>query len=81
MAAEIRWEDALKTTQPLLVRSIRSHLCHDKSVRQLFDPWYMDANTTDAISPIANQQRSANEKLHSSHLHITVLEPKIYEPG
>ncbi|WP_228894616.1 hypothetical protein [Pseudoduganella aquatica] len=75
--AEKRWNDELSADQPRLVRSLRSHLCKNKSVQQLFDPWYMDTDTKDTTPPAANQQRSANEKLHSNHLHITVHEPKI----
>jgi len=48
-------------------------------VKQLFDPWYMDANTADNIPAAPNEQReaNANERTHNNHLHITVLEPKI----
>ena len=39
----------------------------------------MDADTTDKIAAVANEQRSSNpnERLHNNHLHITVREPKI----
>ncbi|HJV85620.1 MAG TPA: hypothetical protein VJ698_09090 [Noviherbaspirillum sp.] len=59
------------------MRTLRARLEQSNDVFQLFDPWYMDANTQDAIPPEPNEQRSANEKLHAHHLHITVNEPKI----
>jgi hypothetical protein len=75
--AEKRWNDELSAKQPPLVSSFRGHLRNNTSIKQLFDPWYMDTNTTDTTQPTANQQRSKNEKLHSNHLHITVQEPRI----
>jgi hypothetical protein len=75
--AEKRWKKEVPNNQPRLVSSLRDHLCSDSSVVQLFDPWYMDANTKDAVPPEINQQRSGNEKLHANHLHITVQEPKL----
>ena len=39
----------------------------------------MDADTTDKIAAVPNEQRRSNpnERLHNNHLHITVREPKI----
>lgn len=65
--------------EPALIRKLRDGLGQNKSVKQLFDPWYMDANTADKIPPVRNEQRKTNrnEQTHDNHLHITVSEPKI----
>ena len=73
------WDEERNRNEPALIRKLRGRLGQNKSVKQLFDPWYMDANTADNIPPIPNEQRSTNrnEQTHNNHLHITVLEPKI----
>jgi hypothetical protein len=77
--ASKEWNDERNRYEPGLIRKLRDKLGRNKSVKQLFDPWYMDANTADNVPPVPNEQRSTNpnERTHNNHLHITVLEPKI----
>jgi hypothetical protein len=78
-SARRAWDAERDRNEPNLIRKLREGLGHNKSVKQLFDPWYMDANTADNIPPVPNEQRSTNpnERTHNNHLHITVREPKI----
>lgn len=73
------WDTERDRNEPGLIRKLRDRLGKNKSVKQLFDPWYMDANTADNVLPVPNEQRSSNpnERTHNNHLHITVREPKI----
>ncbi|WP_305821116.1 hypothetical protein [Massilia brevitalea] len=73
------WNNERDRNEPELIHKLRDRLGRNESVKQLFDPWYMDANTADNIPPVPNEQRQANsnERTHNNHLHITVLEPKI----
>jgi len=73
------WNNERDRNEPELIRTLRDRLGRNRSVKQLFDPWYMDANTADKVPPVPNEQRqaNANERTHNNHLHITVLEPKI----
>ena len=77
--ARENWDSERNQHEPGLIRKLRDGLGRNASVKQLFDPWYMDADTTDKISPVPNEQRRSNpnERLHNNHLHITVREPKI----
>jgi hypothetical protein len=77
--ARQEWDQERNKHEPVLIRKLRDRLSQNASVKQLFDPWYMDADTTDKIAPVANEQRrtNPNERLHNNHLHITVREPKI----
>lgn len=63
--------------EPKLVHALRDKLCGNSSIKQVFDPWYMEGNTLDNKPPVPNEQLSPNERLHNNHLHVTVLEPKI----
>jgi len=73
------WNAERDLHEPGLIRTLRDLLGRNGSVKQLFDPWYMDADTTDKIAAVPNEQRRSNpnERLHNNHLHITVREPKI----
>jgi hypothetical protein len=73
------WDNERNRNEPDLIRKLRDRLGQNKSVKQLFDPWYMDANTADTMPPVPNEQRisNPNERTHNNHLHITVREPKI----
>jgi hypothetical protein len=74
------WDKERDAAEPDKVKLFRSSLLRCSCVTQLFDPWFMDANTSDSLAPESNMQRGAstsNERLHSHHLHITVSEPKI----
>ncbi|MEM8514901.1 hypothetical protein RCH14_004256, partial [Massilia sp. MP_M2] len=78
-AARQEWDQERNKHEPVLIRKLRDRLSQNASVKQLFDPWYMDADTTDKVAPVPNEQRrtNPNERLHNNHLHITVREPKI----
>lgn len=78
-SASKEWDKERNLHEPDLIRKLRDRLGLNDSVRQLFDPWYMDADTADKIAPVPNEQRKKNdnERLHNNHLHITVREPKI----
>ena len=74
------WNDERDAAEPADARLFRTSLLKCSCVRQLFDPWVMDANTQDKTTPAPNMQRggsSSNERLHAHHLHITVHEPTI----
>lgn len=71
------WNEERDKNEPAKVKGYRASLSKCKCVSQIFDPWFMDANTQDQIAAKPNEQRDANEKLHAHHLHITVHEPKI----
>lgn len=71
------WQREMKAGEPTSVRSFRMSLLKCSCVGQLFDPWYMDANTKDQMEPELNTQMTGNETLHSHHLHVTVHEPSI----
>lgn len=75
--AEKAWNEERDRNEPEDVRELREHLAASPAVSQLFDPWFMDANTRDKIAATPNLQVSANETLHAHHLHVTVREPKI----
>ncbi len=66
--------------EPAAVQSFRLLLLESPSVKQLFDPWFLESDTQDARAPVANMQRgssTSNERLHAHHLHITIHEPRI----
>jgi hypothetical protein len=79
-ASKKAWDKERDQNEPLSVREFRGSLLKCSCVKQLFDPWFMDANTLDKAAPEPNLQRGAttsNERLHSHHMHITVNDPKI----
>lgn len=69
------WSDEKDAHEPERVKSFRKYLLRCECVRQVFDPWFMDANAHDNQEPAPNMQKSANEALHANHLHITVKTP------
>jgi hypothetical protein len=71
------WNRARDAGEPNHVHQYRASLLQCSCVRQLFDPWVMNANVKDGDEPVPNMQKSGNETLHAHHLHITVDEPKI----
>ena len=75
--AKDMWNEERKKTEPTLLNEFRTRLEKHQTVKQVFDPWYMDVNTGDHDRRAPNEQRSPNEKLHAHHLHVTVKEPKI----
>ena len=66
------WDAERNANEPAAVKSFRSSLLRCECVTQVFDPWFMDVNTKDAVAPQPNQQKSGNDKLHATHLHVTV---------
>jgi hypothetical protein len=77
--ASEEWNKERDRNEPELIRKLRGRLGKNKFVEQLFDPWYMDANTADNLPAVPNEQRrtNPNERVHNNHLHLTVREPKI----
>lgn len=75
--AETAWHAERDKNEPDVVRLFRGSLMTCACVSQLFDPWFMDTNNRDTVSPESNMQKTENETLHAHHLHITVYEPKI----
>lgn len=71
------WNQERNKSEPKKVKGYRASLSRCSHVRQIFDPWFMDANSRDQEIAAPNEQRSDNEKLHATHLHITVDEPKL----
>lgn len=57
---------------------LRSELAALKNtVRQIFDPWMMDADSTDNTPATPNKLITDNEKLHINHLHITAVDESL----
>jgi hypothetical protein len=77
--AERAWNEERDANEPVKVHIFRNSLLKCACVAQLFDPWFMDANTRDKSPMTPNTQNSSNEKLHAHHLHVTVHEPKILD--
>lgn len=81
------WDKERDANEPAKVKLFRASLLQCSCVFQLFDPWFMDANTKDGKDPEPNMQRPqppgkkgpSNEELHAHHLHVTVYEPKILQ--
>ena len=59
-AAEARtgreWNKERDAAEPTNARLFRASLLKCRCIEQIFDPWYMDANTRDAEPPEANMQ-------------------------
>lgn len=85
--AEGAWNKERNANEPPKVRLFRASLLQCQCVFQLFDPWFMDANTKDGQEPEPNLQRPlppgrkglSNEELHAHHMHVTVYEPRILQ--
>lgn len=71
------WNQERDKNEPSKVKGYRASLARCTHLRQIFDPWHMDANSRDKVAAKPNEQHDANEKLHATHLHITVDEPKL----
>ena len=71
------WELELEKNLPTKIKVFRQAILKSPRINELFDPWYMDNNTRDDVAPKPNAQVDGNEKLHATHLHITVIEPQI----
>lgn len=66
------WSAERDKNEPASIKSFRTHLMKCDCVRSVFDPWFMDANTKDKVTPKPNVQQDSNETLHADHLHLTV---------
>jgi hypothetical protein len=73
--AKSTWNTELDANEPATMRAFRNALASHAMVHQVFDPWYMDANTRDNVAATANEQCTDNETLHSHHLHVTIYDP------
>lgn len=71
------WKTVLEQNQPAVVKTFRDSLDGSPFVKQIMDPWVMDADSLDNTAGTPNTQVSDNEDLHKDHLHITIHEPKI----
>jgi len=71
------WNQERDKNEPEKIKGYRASLGRCTHVRQIFDPWLMDENSHDDKPATPNEQHQANEKLHATHLHITVDEPKL----
>jgi len=69
--AKQAWETEHNKNEPMHVQSFRASLQKNPGVKQVFDPWGLDYDTTDSTPASANTQGDANAKLHSNHLHVT----------
>lgn len=72
--AKSAWESARDAHISASVNAFREALHASPLVRQVFDPWYMDANTRDNVDAAPNFQKTFNEKLHANHMHVTVVD-------
>lgn len=86
-AAHKKHLEYIRETDPKSMSAYRAELAGMKTlVRQLFDPWKMDSNTTDDEpatdnTKIDDVQNKSNEWLHRNHLHITVTDVELgYKP-
>lgn len=75
--AKKAWGKERDKHEPVAVKAFRTSLLGCKGVSQVFDPWFMDINTHDAIAPIPNLQKSGNETLHDNHLHVSISNPRL----
>jgi hypothetical protein len=71
------WVKEKAAHEPVWLQRFRSGLAHRPEIAQIFDPWLMDDNVHDSVHPQDNEQRTANEILHSNHLHITIKEDRL----
>jgi hypothetical protein len=77
VAASKAWNKERDKHEPPKVKAFRESLYTCPCVSQLFDPWFMDGNTRDAVPATPNAQLDKNETLHAHHLHLTVLDKKV----
>ena len=68
---------AIHDSESNLLRSFTSKLRANCDVKQTFDPWEMDVETSDKVPQSPNRLSTDNEKLHRTHLHITVRDSEL----
>jgi hypothetical protein len=68
---------AIHDNESSTIRNFTAKLRENGDVRQTFDPWEMDANTSDEVAAAPNRLVTGNETLHRNHLHITVKDPDL----
>ena len=72
------WSDERDKHEPASIKSFRAQLSQCNCVKQVFDPWFMNKNTQNPAAPVLpNLQKDGNEKLHATHLHITIFDPTL----
>lgn len=69
--------EAIRKSEDDTLKLFTSKLRANNEVRQTFDPWEMDVNTADNITPTQNHLNTGNETLHKTHLHITIFDPEL----
>lgn len=68
---------AIYDNESSILRSFTSKLRANGDVKQTFDPWEMDVDTGDKVPQSPNRITTDNEKLHRTHLHITVRDTEL----
>lgn len=68
---------AIHGNDPKPIRDFINKLRENDDVKQTFDPWEMDINTSDKIPASPNHLITGNETLHRNHLHITVRDTEL----
>jgi hypothetical protein len=69
--AKKAWEAEHNKNEPTHVQAFRRSLQQNAGVKQVFDPWELDYDTTDNQAATANTQGDGNAQLHANHLHVT----------
>lgn len=70
------WNAERNKNEPAKVKNFREALKHQSGVKDLFDPWYMNADVQHQPD-LPNEYKTGNEKLHRHHLHITIHDPAL----
>ncbi|MFS2018414.1 hypothetical protein ACEN88_17790 [Massilia sp. CT11-108] len=68
---------AIRNSDSTSIRTFIHKLRENSDVKQTFDPWEMDLNTRDNSQAQPNHLITGNEKLHGTHLHITVRDTEL----
>lgn len=69
--------DAIKKSEADFLLEFTNKLRENSEVYQTFDPWVMELDASDKVAPVQNKGNSGNDKLHLTHLHITVFDPEL----
>jgi hypothetical protein len=76
--AHKKYLEHIREIDPASMAAYRAELAGMKTlVRQLFDPWKMDSDTTDDKPATENTGQDKNEALHLTHLHITATDAEL----
>lgn len=69
--------DAIHANEHDSLRNFTAKLRANADVKQTFDPWEMDVDTSDNVAQTQNRLKTGNETLHRNHLHITVRDREL----